>query len=44
MGKKERLDLEVIQEAWDERTQIDLLGIREMWEKLDLLVPEDKES
>jgi|APGre2960657404_1045060.scaffolds.fasta_scaffold28027_2 hypothetical protein len=44
MGKKERLDLEVIQKAWDERTQIDLLGLREMWEKLDLLVPEDKES
>ncbi len=44
MGKKERLDLEVIQTAWDERTQIDLLGLREMWEKLDLLVPEDKES
>jgi hypothetical protein len=41
---KERLDLEVIQQAWDERTKIDLLSLREMWEKLDLLVPEDKES
>ena len=41
---KERLVLEVLQQAWDERTKIDLLGLRAMWAELDLLVPEDKES
>jgi hypothetical protein len=44
MGKQERLDLEVLQQAWDERTQIDLLGLREMWAKLDLLVPDEKQD
>ena len=36
------LDLKVLQEAWDQRVQLDLLGLREMWERLDQLVPPDQ--
>ena len=37
----ERLDHEAIREAQEQREQLDKLDIKELWEKLDLLIPND---
>jgi hypothetical protein len=38
---KDRLDLQVLQEAQDYKAQLDQLELKEMWERLDQLVPQD---
>jgi len=40
--RKELLDLRVLKEASDQREQLDQLELKEMWEKLDLLVPQEQ--
>jgi hypothetical protein len=37
----DKLDLQVIQEAQALREQLDRLDLKEMWEQLDKLVPQD---
>jgi hypothetical protein len=37
-----RLDLQVLQEAQEQREQLDRLELKEMWETLDLLVPQEQ--
>jgi len=37
----ERLDHETIKEAQEQREQLDKLDVKELWEKLDLLIPKD---
>ena len=37
----ELLDHEAIKEAQEQREQLDKLDIKELWERLDLLVPND---
>ena len=37
----ERIDQEAIKEAQEQREQLDKLDIKELWEKLDLLIPND---
>ena len=37
----ERLDHEAIKEAQEQREQLDKLDIKELWERLDLLIPND---
>jgi gentisate 1,2-dioxygenase len=37
----ERLDHEAIKEAQEQREQLNKLDIKELWERLDLLVPND---
>jgi hypothetical protein len=44
MDRQVRLDLQVLQEAQEQRDQLDQLEIKEMWERLDLLVPQEKED
>jgi hypothetical protein len=44
MDRQVRLDLQVLQEAQEQRAQLDQLEIKEMWERLDLLVPQEKED
>jgi hypothetical protein len=44
MEKQERLDLQVLQEVQEHKAQLDQLEIKEMWERLDLLVPQEKED
>jgi hypothetical protein len=44
MDQQARLDLQVLQEAQEQRAQLDQLEIKEMWERLDLLVPQEKED
>jgi hypothetical protein len=44
MDRQARLDLQVLQEAQEQRAQLDQLEIKEMWERLDLLVPQEKED
>jgi hypothetical protein len=36
-----RLDLQVLKEAQEQREQLDRLELKEMWETLDLLVPQE---
>jgi hypothetical protein len=38
---KDRLDLQVLQEAQDYKAQLDQLELKEMWAQLDQLVPQD---
>jgi hypothetical protein len=44
MKKQKRLDIEAIEEASNQRANLDQLELSQMWAELDLLVPEDKES
>jgi gentisate 1,2-dioxygenase len=44
MAKQERLDLSVLQEAQEFKEQLDQLEIKEMWERLDQLVPQDPQE
>jgi len=37
----ERLDHEAIKEAQEQREQLDKLDVKELWKKLDLLIPKD---
>jgi gentisate 1,2-dioxygenase len=37
----ERVDRETIQEAQEQKEQLDKLSIQELWERLDLLIPKD---
>ena len=37
----ERVDREAIQEAQEQKEQLDKLSIQELWERLDLLIPKD---
>jgi hypothetical protein len=37
----ERLDLQAIQEAQAQRDQLDKLSLKDMWDKLDQMVPPD---
>jgi hypothetical protein len=37
----ERVDKEAIQEAQEQKEQLDKLSIQELWERLDLLIPKD---
>lgn len=39
-----RLDLEVIEEASNQRAKLDQLDLSQMWAELDLLVPEEKQD
>ena len=39
-----RLDLEVIEEASNQRAKLDQLDLSTMWAELDLLVPEEKQD
>ena len=41
---QKRLDLKAIEEASKHRVYLDQLDLKTMWEELDLLGPEDKES
>jgi hypothetical protein len=37
-----KLDLQVLQEAQEQREKLDQLELQEMWEQLDKLVPPDQ--
>jgi gentisate 1,2-dioxygenase len=37
----ERVDREAIQEAQEQKEQLDKLSIQALWERLDLLIPKD---
>jgi hypothetical protein len=39
--RKVVLDLQVLQEAQEHKEQLDRLELKEMWEQLDQLVPQD---
>ena len=39
-----RLDLEVIEEASNQRAKLDQLDLSQMWAELDLLVPNEKQD
>jgi hypothetical protein len=39
-----RLDLQVLQEAQEQREALDQLELKEMWELLDQLVPQDQQD
>ena len=39
-----RLDLEVIEEASNQRAKLDQLELSQMWAELDLLVPNEKQD
>jgi hypothetical protein len=39
--RQERLDLQVLQEIQAQRAQWEKLDLPELWEKLDLLVPQE---
>ena len=37
----ERIDREAIQKAQEQKEELDRLSIQDLWERLDLLVPND---
>jgi hypothetical protein len=41
---QERMDLEAIEEASNQRAKLDQLELSKMWEELDLLVPNEKQD
>ena len=42
--KEKKLDLNTLKESEDFKKRLDSLDIKQMWEELDLLVPEDKDN
>jgi hypothetical protein len=39
-----RLDLQVLQAAQEQRVQLEQLDLKEMWERLDQLVPQETQD